>query len=164
MIPSRSFLGFKRVDKEAWFALKTAELETIYREELKELKEKQEASILTEKTKLLELEKAVKKLELSQFDVDELTKRVDDKKIELMKGNKDLADQIRVLEAKSSPDQIWSGAFNSGFSKAWDMMIPVIYDGFNKVKQEISDNAKMETLNGLQSVLGGKNGTNSAEN
>lgn len=171
MIPFKSFLVFKKVDKEAWLASKLLELETEFdadlkavknictemieekEEELRELKKKYEKDIMMN-------EKLNKKVEMSNFDLEENLKRVNDKKVELAKANKDLAQQIRLLEAKASPDQVWLSAFQMGFSKAWGMMKPVIYDGFDKVKQEISDNAKMETLNGLQSVLGRNHGFN----
>ena len=161
MIPFKSFLGFKRVDEQAWLAQKINELEAKFETDLARLDEECK-EMLAEKEKILVLiERANKKLELDKYDVERLDERVNDKKATLAKKNKELSDQIRIIEAKASPDQIWIAAFQTGFSKAWGMMKPVMYDGFEKVKQEISDNAKMETLQGLQEVLKGKNGTDS---
>ena len=172
MIPFKSFLGFKKVDKEAWLAQKVTELETEFEADLKGLclacdemtKEKtEEFDALKKKYALgLEaLERTQRKLDRAQEDLEDLLNRVNDKKIDLLKANKELSAQIRVTEAKASPANVWVNAFESGFSKAWGMMKPVMYEGFDKVKQEISDNAKMETLNGLQSVLRGKDGFDS---
>ena len=55
--------------------------------------------------------------------------------------------------------QVWTSGFNAGFSKAWDMQKPLIEDGFNKIKEDLITNAKMETLKGLQPALRGKHGT-----
>jgi hypothetical protein len=146
MIPFKSFLGFKRVDKTAWINKKLEELESEYSFKLKEVE--RSCSEILERKK--EVEKKVKQ---ELYEVDELLKRVLDKKIEIENKNKDLLDQIRLIEAKASPDQVWASAFSLGFSKAWDMMLPILYDGFGKVKEEISNSAKIETLRNLQPVL-----------
>ena len=160
MIPFKSFLGFKKVDKETWLAERLKELEKEFEAELSTLDEECKQIISLKEHEKEVLEKALKKVEMERFEQDELWKRVNDKKIELVKKNKELAEQIRLIEAKASPDNVWLSAFQTGFTRAWEMMKPIMYTGFDKVKQEISDNAKMETLNGLQSVLGRGNGVN----
>lgn len=112
-----------------------------------------------------DLSKKKKALELDQFDVSELEKRVSDKKRDLETKNKELADQLRLIEAKASPDNVWIMAFQSGFSKAWGMMKPMMYEGFEKVKEEITTNAKLETIKNLQSELkGNAHGSDSKTN
>ena len=54
----------------------------------------------------------------------------------------------------------FADGFALGFSKSWDMQLPHMQDGFNKMKEELITNAKMETLKGLQGALRGKHGTN----
>ena len=66
------------------------------------------------------------------------------KKLEMSKKN--VEDQIRLLEAKSSPTNVWTEAFTAGFNKAWDMMLPIMYDGVLKSKKVIEDTAIQETL------------------
>ena len=157
----QSFLGFKKVKEEEWVAEQLASLEAKFETEFSVLDEECK-QILAQKEKEKDvLERSLKKVELERFEADELYKRMMDKKVEYAKKNKELAEQIRMIEAKASPDNVWLSAFQTGFTRAWDMMKPVMYTGFDKVKQEISDNAKMETLNGLQSVLGRVNGTDS---
>ena len=159
MIPFKSFLGFRKVDKEAWLAERLKELEKEFETELSIIDEECKQILFLKEHEKEVLEKAYKKVEMERFEQDELWKRVNDKKTELVKKNKELSDQIRLIEAKASPDNVWLSAFQTGFTRAWEMMKPVMYSGFDKVKQEISDNAKMETLNGLQSVLGRNHGT-----
>ena len=50
-------------------------------------------------------------------------------------------------------DVAWLDGFNLGFSKAWDMMIPVMTDGVSKMKDLIRNKAIDETLDGLESVI-----------
>jgi DNA repair exonuclease SbcCD ATPase subunit len=158
----QSFLGFKKVKESEFLASEIEKLEKMFESDFSALGSECEAIIDSRRKEhdsmIMAFEKSKKKLELAQYEIDELQRLTDDKKDSLEKKNKELAQQIRLIEAKASPDQVWISAFQSGFSKAWGMMKPVMYEGFDKVKQEISDNAKMETLNGLQSVLRGKDG------
>jgi hypothetical protein len=66
-------------------------------------------------------------------------------------------------EEKLKYEQGFEDGFAMGFSKAWDMMMPHLFTGFEKVKDNIIYNAKMETLKGLQGALRGKNGTDSTK-
>ena len=77
------------------------------------------------------------KIERSKTDLDDLEKRVLDRKKELEKANDELKTQIRLIEAKASPDSVWIQSFSHGFSKAWDMMIPIMTEGIEKVKENI---------------------------
>lgn len=164
MIPFKSFLVFKKVDKEQWCKDKIVELESEFRLKLSPLEEKYRATIENREKELADLEESEKKIRKNQQDIDDLLKRTDDKKLELEQKNEELRTQIRIIEAKASPSNVWTEAFSLGFSKAWDMMVPVLYDGFGKVKEHIADSAKIETLKGLQPVLRGKNGINSEKN
>lgn len=71
---------------------------------------------------------------------------VHDRREELEKSNKELKDQIRLIEAKAKPDSVWVTAFTSGFNKAWDMMLPLMSDGFNKMKDKIKDDAIEDSI------------------
>jgi len=53
----------------------------------------------------------------------------------------------------------FAAGFELAFSKAWDMQLPHLQYGFNKMKEDLITNAKMETLKGLQGALRGKHGT-----
>jgi hypothetical protein len=66
------------------------------------------------------------------------------KKLEMSK--KSVEDQVRLLEAKSSPTNVWTDAFTAGFNKAWDMMLPIMQEGVLKSKKVIEDTAIQETL------------------
>lgn len=84
-----------------------------------------------------ELTEKVEELEKDKRDVDDLTTRVEDRRKELARVNEELKVQIRLIEAKSSPDVLWASAFSQGFSKAWDMMIPVMTKGLDKVCDKV---------------------------
>lgn len=157
----QSFLGFRKVKIAVWLEENLKELEKDFETDFSVLDEECKQILAQREKERDTLARSLKKVELERFEADELYKRMTDKKVEYSKKNKELSEQIRLLEAKSSPDNVWLSAFQSGFERAWGMMKPVMYDGFEKVKEEISNNAKMETLNGLQSVLGRVNGTDS---
>jgi len=76
-------------------------------------------------------------MEREKRDLEDLEKRVFDRKSELGRVQEELKIQIRLLEAKASPDNIWTTAFSQGFSKAWDVMIPHMTEGLDRVKDQI---------------------------
>ena len=71
-------------------------------------------------------------------------------KVELEKSNLELSEQIKLIEAKARPDEVWSGAFSLGFSKAWDMMLPIMTEGVKKLREQARTEeieASMKRLN-----------------
>lgn len=84
-----------------------------------------------------EIEDRLKKLEREKEEVAFQESRVRDRQAELARINDELKQQIRLSEAKASPDNIWTHAFTQGVSKSWDMMIPIMMDGIEKVKEAI---------------------------
>lgn len=92
------------------------------------------------------LDKAIK-------DIDDLQERVDDKKVELAKVNDELKIQIRLIEAKASPDAIWTSAFSQGFSKAWDTISPMMKSGIEKAKEKIRVQEIEESIPRIDSVV-----------
>ncbi len=52
---------------------------------------------------------------------------------------------------KESPvsQDAWLEGFSAGFSKAWDMMMPMMKEGFNRSIKAIHDQAVTDTLAGL---------------
>lgn len=84
-----------------------------------------------------ELADRIEKLEKERRDLSDLGLRIDDRRKELEKVNDELKTQIRLIEAKASPDHVWESAFSQGFSKAWDMMVPLMKQGVEKTKEKI---------------------------
>mgnify|MGYP001564776429 CR=1 FL=1 len=92
-------------------------------------------------------------LERKKADLDDIEKRIIDRKIELETANKELKEQIRLMEAKAKPDSVWIQAFGMGFSKAWDMSLPIMSDGIENLKEKIRTKAIDDTLDGLESTI-----------
>ena len=86
------------------------------------------------------------RLKSDEAELNEYQRRVDDKRVELARLNSELLTQIRIAESKNSPSSIWEIAFTAGFSKAWDMMIPLMTDGVQRSKKLIEDTAISETI------------------
>ena len=58
---------------------------------------------------------------------------------------------------KSKPEEpgaaLWAHAFTLGFSKAWDLMVPLMREGMAKSYQTVLDEAAEQTLAGLEGVI-----------
>jgi hypothetical protein len=78
---------------------------------------------------------------------------VHDRRVELEKANTELKQQIRLIEAKAKPDSVWTEAFSLGFSKAWDMMLPLMSEGFEKMKDKIRNDAIEESIKGYNNSI-----------
>ena len=150
------FSPFKKI-KSKWLADKEAKLTEKYATELlkveNSLRGKQNEMIQLDQAALLGLEAKRKQLALEQAEVEDLQTRMDERKKELASINHELREQIRIVEAKGRPDQIWVTAFTAGFSKAWDMMAPLMTDGVVKMRKTIHDQAIDETLRNLESTI-----------
>ena len=92
-------------------------------------------------------------LDRTERDLDDLARRLQDKKEALEKANQELRDQLRLIEAKASPDSVWTQAFSQGFSKAWDMMLPIMSSGFDKVVERTRNESIDGALRNLDSVV-----------
>ncbi len=53
------------------------------------------------------------------------------------------------IEKETTPEEVYIHGFKEGFNKAWDMMLPVMSDGMEKLKKSIKDRAISETLDNL---------------
>lgn len=68
-------------------------------------------------------------------------KLVEDRRVDLERSHAELKEQIRITEAKARPDTIWTSAFSSGFNAAWNMMMPLMSEGFNRMKDKVRNDA-----------------------
>ena len=109
------------------------------------------------KKKLDDLDSGLKlKAELLQRDqasLDDITKRVQDKREELERANQELKEQIRLIEAKASPDSVWVEAFSQGFSKAFDMASVIHQKGLDKLLEQARDSAIDQAIASLDAVV-----------
>lgn len=93
--------------------------------------------------------KKVQDVELAKDEMVELEKRIEHKREELARLNDDLLARIRLEEAKASPATVWTEAFTLGFSKAWDMMVPLMTQGVAHMEKTIRDKVLEEELGRL---------------
>jgi len=149
-------LPFKKTKEKILKALEE-DVKKSHWEKLKLLCERCDAELVSKRKeyeiKSLEMENEINKKRFEQDcrdqELDALKKRAEDKRIELESVNKELLDQIRLIEAKSSPSGVWAQAFSMGFSKAWDMMMPIINKGIEKREESISERAIEGVLRGM---------------
>lgn len=152
----RLFWPFKKIS-EAWLESHKSELQkkldeelVVLRAEKASLLEAEQARIDSLKDRESEFEEKELKLHLKQLDLESTEKMVEDRKVELERVNEELKTQIRLIEAKASPSEVWAQAFTAGFGKAWDMMLPLMSDGLDKTRKVIEDKAISDTLKGLE--------------
>ena len=146
MILSRLFWAFKRIDEKTWIKEQENKLLSKYSSVIDELEKKFDESLKKKEDEL--------RLQTStQYEVEQLNKRLEEKKIDLEKKNEELRQQIRVIEAKASPDKVWESSFSLGFSKAWDMMVPIMMNGMEKVKTQIKNSAHEDAMKGIEPAI-----------
>lgn len=74
-------------------------------------------------------------------DLEEDYRRIEKLREETEKERHNLKEQLKLIEAKAHPSAVWCEAFSQGFSKAWDMMMPFMQDGLQKVRKQIEADA-----------------------
>lgn len=124
------WLNKRREEVQAEFALKEKDLINEFNERYLSIQ-----SSLDNRQK--ELEARLEVLQKEKKDLEDTETRVRDREKELARANDELKAQIRLIEAKARPDQVWESAFSAGFSKAWDMMLPLMTKGIENVKDKI---------------------------
>lgn len=143
-------LPVSQKNKKKWID----ELEIKLREEFRLQIEAVQENFEAKKSKILEdLNRNESELILKQRDVEDLLKRFNDKKLELERKNNELSDQIRLIEAKASPDAVWSSAFQAGFMKCWETMWDFQAEQVIGLKEKIRTQAINETLGRLNGNL-----------
>ena len=132
--------------KTQWWSRREASLHSEFALREGELR----ARLLAGLTQLEEKERELKGLEA---DCTMGASRLEQRRVELAQANEDLREQLRLLEAKARPDAVWAEAFSLGFSKAWDMMLPIMTGGMERLKTAVRDAAIQETVDSLRPSL-----------
>ena len=88
-------------------------------------------------------------LAIEEKEVEHLTKIIASKKAELESLNVDLRTQLKVIEAKAHPSNVWVEAFSQGVSKCWDVLLPAMSENLDRVKSKMKDDAIREAIGRL---------------
>ena len=65
----------------------------------------------------------------------------------------ELRQQIKLLEAKASPDQVWVSAFTAGVSKAWDLMSDTYILSNEETIRNIVKNAENKLMGSVNEIV-----------
>jgi len=136
------FSKLKEKWKREWLEKNRAVLE-------KELDERKQDFVKFAERVEHENNKLNKALEIKNLELSLMIKTVDDRILEVCKKDNDLHQQIKIIEAKASPDKVWCEAFSLGFSKAWDMIEKVQMDGLLRARKVIEDRAIDRAISGV---------------
>jgi len=132
--------------KDKWFKAQEQKLLDEFAPKLEEIR-------LSIDKQTSELIKRLEIIRLEQKELESLESRVQDRRTELERVNAELKDQIRIIEAKASPDQVWTSAFQAGFIKCWENMWDFQADQVIRFKEKIRSQAINETLERLNGNL-----------
>jgi hypothetical protein len=129
--------------KEAWLKSQEETLKKEFAARLSSIKEQYEIQIR-------HMESLYKQ---KQDDVAYESKRVEDSKLALAKCNGDLRQQIKLIEAKASPDQVWVSAFTSGFNTAYQSMSAFLQKDVEVKRDLIRESAFNEAIGHLEPTI-----------
>ena|SRR3990167_3726490 len=126
--------------KEEWLNRNEYKLSQQFESDLSELKD------IFESTKS-DLSKKINEIESKKFELDILSKTLDNQKQDILLKESELRKQISALNQRYTPETAFLEGFSQGVSKTWDSIYPIIYDQVIKSKKLIYDLAVEETLN-----------------
>jgi len=144
------FKKLKAKWKSEWLAKHQEEIRNSFERDITTLSEELESMRFEWKGRIQVLEDSMRHreldLQLKRRQLDELINEVDDKKVTLEQKKAELAQQIKIIEAKSSPSSIWTEAFTLGVSKSWDMILPMMQPNMEKILKKIREDAAIEAI------------------
>lgn len=94
----------------------------------------------------------IQKEKLLEEEVTFRAKTLEERKIDLIKADNDLKQQIKLIEAKASPSAVWTEAFSQGVSKCWDLLLPSMTENIEKLKSKIREDAIHEAIGRLNAT------------
>ena len=100
-----------------------------------------------------EAEQLKTSLKRQNEDIEALLRRQDDRKTELASVNAELKVQIRLIEAKARPDAVWLTAFQAGYEKAWDTMLPLMTEGVQKAQATLYQSVMAAALKTVEPAI-----------
>ena len=136
--------------KAQWLASQEAKLQAEFAPRLKAVEESLSMQEQTLEAKRQDVASQQHLLEVKLRDVEDAKRRLADRQVELAQTSEETRTQIRLLEAKASPDNVWVEAFSRGYEKAWETMWPFFESNLTRVKEVIRRVAIDETLTNLQ--------------
>lgn len=136
--------------KSEWWIKESANLANQYESKKKDLVIKFESELLatelewTQNKKLLE-----NKICLEQQEINFRLDSIESRKQELLRVDNDLKTQIKIIEAKAHPSEIWAQAFTAGVTKSWDLIQPFMTENIEKIKKQLYDDAYTKAIGSL---------------
>mgnify|MGYP001607455958 CR=1 FL=1 len=132
--------------RQAWWEHHRQELEKAHAQQIADLQSAHESSLTFIRNQLQSDLSELKEechlyFEQEKEEIANLRLRLQDRKEELARANAEYRTQIRLIEAKASPSNIWSEAVSTGFKMAWDMMSSLQAEGLAKISQQARDGA-----------------------
>ena len=92
-------------------------------------------------------------LSREESDLQDQERRVKQRQVELAQTNEELRTQIQLLEAKASPSGVWAEAMGTGFRMAFEMLLPLMREGYGKAHNLLFDAAVNDTLQNLEGTI-----------
>ncbi len=143
---------FKNVEAK-WLASQESKLKAEFAPQLQALRETQRRQLEDLTRQSTTLQEKYRELERMQAQMLDQEAILADRKVRVEQANEECRTQLRLLEAKASPDSVWVEAFARGYEKAWETVWPIMASGVQNTKALIEQKAIEETLARLDTLI-----------
>lgn len=136
--------------KQEWWSKHAGELAKQYESSRIDLIHSFEEEI-KKTTQTWEIEKEIKlsRIKLHEEEINYRLESLEHRKLELARLNEELRTQIKIIEAKSHPSEVWAQAFTAGVTKSWDLIQPFMIENIEKIKKQLYDDAYTKAIGSI---------------
>lgn len=146
MIPFKSLWQSK---KTKWLARQEATLQQEFQPRLEALKAAQEVCLEVVARQTAEAEAALQKVERLRQSVADSEVLLQDRQVAVRQASEELRQQLRLLEAKASPTEVWSQAMATGYRAALETLTPLMREGMSTMLEKVRQDAIDQTVKNI---------------
>ena len=140
---------FWSVWKSKWLARQEATLQQEFQLRLQALQQAQEQQLQAVATQTAEVEVVLQKVERLKKAVADSEVLLQDRQIAVQHASEELRQQLRLLEAKASPTEVWSQAMAPGYRVALETLTPLMREGMSTMLDKVRQDAIDQTLKNI---------------
>lgn len=136
--------------KQEWWIKNASDIAKQYESNKKDLVIKFESELLSVKLEWQQNKKLLEnRIILEQQEINFRLDSIESRKQELIKVDNELKTQIKLIEAKAHPSEVWVQAFTAGVTKSWDLIQPFMIENIEKIKKHLYDDAYNKAIGNL---------------
>lgn len=136
--------------RQEWWLKHAAELAKTFEENRLDLIQRGRTEIeQTQETWANKKESLLQRIRLEEEEIKYRLESLEHRKSELARVSEELRNQIKIMEAKAHPSEVWAQAFTAGVTKSWDLIQPFMLENIEKMKKQIYDEALTKAIGNL---------------